>query len=547
MAISIALIIMATIGFVYGYDYIKREQRKGIISWCLLLTGILVFCWNFGYGMMGLCQNYEICYGWRRLAQFGVCFFLLVETVYVREITGTFRRHFAPVLLLLTIFAILNFFLVSDSSVVNFYSYKGRTAYSSNPAPARLYQGFFIAVIMILLVSMAIYWYCHLTLRREKELVIMLFFSHFSLVFAMIPDTILPTLGYTSIPVSGVGAFICYLFNVYVVEKLSAFDLSAQSVNDFIYHNAENSILFFDTRHKLIMSNEYALHFFHLTEADHPDFTELFDVSEDDTDTFFNCKNHTEKIRLQTRTSHITCSLIMNTLRDKHNDPTYTACFVYDLTEEERMYNEVNELKQQLQIDLEQKTRQMETLALQSITTIANTIDAKDEYTKGHSERVAAYSVKTAHALGWNSSDIQQLQNAALLHDIGKIGVPDAVLKKAAKITDEEYEIIKQHTVIGADILKDITMIPNLNEGALYHHERFDGKGYPAGLKGKDIPLTARVIAIADSFDAMNTKRVYREPLPKDVIMAELKKNRGTQFDPEILDVFVELYDRGEL
>ena len=120
-------------------------------------------------------------------------------------------------------------------------------------------------------------------------------------------------------------------------------------------------------------------------------------------------------------------------------------------------------------------------------------------------------------------------------------------MKKADRVTDSEYEELKQHTIIGAEILKDITLIPDLDAGALYHHERYDGKGYPSGIKGKDIPLNARIIGVADAFDAMNTKRVYRDPLPKDVILSELKKNRGTQFDPEILDIFIDLYERDAL
>ena len=130
---------------------------------------------------------------------------------------------------------------------------------------------------------------------------------------------------------------------------------------------------------------------------------------------------------------------------------------------------------------------------------------------------------------------------------MGKSGVADAVLNKDSGFTDGGDEELKQHTVIGGEILKDINMIPDLDAGALYHHERYDGKGYPAGLSGEHIPLSARIIAVADSFDAMNTKRVYRDPLSKNEILAELKKNRGTQFDPKILDVFLELYEKDQL
>ena len=547
MTISLILIIIATITLVYGYNYVSGEHKRDVIRWCLMANGILGFCWNFGYGMMSLCTNYDVCYLWRRLALFGVCFYVLVECVFVRQITGAFPKHFTPLLVILTVLTTINYLLVSSPAVVNFFPYNGRTAYSGNPVFARAFQGMFLSFMMILMVSMAIYWWFHITLRREKEIVILLVCSHLSLIIAMIPDTILPTFGHTSIPTSGIGAFICYFFNIFVAYKLSAFELSTNSMNDFIYKNVENSVLFFNCKGKLVFSNEYALKFFDVKEDDEPTFYELFEISKDDARDLFFSPKHTETVKLHTKKSHTVCSVVLSTLRDKYNDPTYTACFVYDLTEEERMYNEVNELKQQLQIDLEKKTRQMEQLTLQSIATIANTIDAKDEYTKGHSERVAIYSTEIARALGWGENEIQQLRNTALLHDIGKIGVRDAVLKKADRVTDSEYEELKQHTIIGAEILKDITLIPDLDAGALYHHERYDGKGYPSGIKGKDIPLNARIIGVADAFDAMNTKRVYRDPLPKDVILSELKKNRGTQFDPEILDIFIDLYERDAL
>ncbi len=547
MAINIILIVMATAALVYGFDYVCREKRNGVIRQCMLANGILTFLWNFGYGMMGLCDDYTICYWWRGVALFGVCGYLLVEFLFVRHVTGTLKKHFAPIMVVLSILGTTNFLLVVQPSVVTFFPYAGRTAYSSNPVFARVYQACFLTLIIMILVSMAIYWWFRLSLRREKEIVILLFCSHFSLVFAMIPDTVLPTLGYVSIPTSGIGAFACYVFTVYVADRLSAFELSANSMNDYIYHNVDNSVLFFDTYGKLIMSNEFALKFFGLDENARPYFYELFQVSKEKAEPLLHSDTHAEGIKLTTTKSNTVCSVILSTIRDKYNEPMYTACFVYDLTKEERMYQEVNALKQQLQIDLEKKTRQMERLTLQSIATIANTIDAKDVYTKGHSERVAAYSVQIAEALGWHDNEIQQLRNAALLHDIGKIGVADAVLNKDSGLTDEEYEELKQHTVIGGEILKDINMIPDLDAGALYHHERYDGKGYPAGLSGEHIPLSARIIAVADSFDAMNTKRVYRDPLSKNEILAELKKNRGTQFDPKILDVFLELYEKDQL
>ncbi|MBO5207943.1 MAG: diguanylate cyclase [Lachnospiraceae bacterium] len=208
---------------------------------------------------------------------------------------------------------------------------------------------------------------------------------------------------------------------------------------------------------------------------------------------------------------------------------------------------ELEGYRQNLQQRLEEKTREVELVMIQAITTVANTIDAKDDYTKGHSIRVAHYSEALARKLGWSEEEVQNIHYIALLHDIGKIGVPDSVLNKPFKLTNIEFELIKNHTIMGAEILKDIKMFKDVNVGAKYHHERYDGKGYPNGLKGEEIPLVARIIGIVDSYDAMTSNRVYRKRLQDEVVKAELLKGRGTQFDPELIDKFMELLEEGNL
>ncbi|MCR4908937.1 MAG: HD-GYP domain-containing protein [Lachnospiraceae bacterium] len=177
----------------------------------------------------------------------------------------------------------------------------------------------------------------------------------------------------------------------------------------------------------------------------------------------------------------------------------------------------------------------------ESIETFTGFIDAKDPYTNGHSTRVAEYTRLIAKEMGYEGEELDRIYYVALLHDCGKIGVPDNILRKPGKLTDEEFEIIKSHTVRGGDILSSFKTLNNVGEGALYHHERYDGRGYPEGKTGKDIPLVARMICVADSFDAMNSNRVYRNKLTKDDILNEIKNNKGTQFDPEIADVFLGL------
>lgn len=181
----------------------------------------------------------------------------------------------------------------------------------------------------------------------------------------------------------------------------------------------------------------------------------------------------------------------------------------------------------------------------ESFLTFANMIDAKDPYTKGHSQRVAIYSKEIARRMGLGEEDQQHLFYIALLHDIGKIGTADAILKKDGKLTTDEREEIQQHVKIGGDILKDFSAIEGIEAGARYHHERYDGQGYTSHIKGKEIPLFARIICIADSFDAMTSVRCYRPKLPLETVVKELKKCSGTQFDPDIVPYMIKMIEDG--
>ncbi|MBE5851583.1 MAG: diguanylate cyclase [Lachnospiraceae bacterium] len=208
---------------------------------------------------------------------------------------------------------------------------------------------------------------------------------------------------------------------------------------------------------------------------------------------------------------------------------------------------QLEELTRNLEDKVREKTMQIEQLSFETISTIASMIEAKDSYTKGHSVRVAEYSALIARELGWHEEEIQNLKYIALLHDIGKVGIPDNVLNKPGRLTEHEFNIIKSHTTIGGDILKDIETITDVDAGAKYHHERYNGTGYPQGLSGEEIPLVARIICIADAFDAMSSKRIYRESLSEEEIHKELINGRGTQFDPKLLDIAVKLMEAGKL
>lgn len=196
---------------------------------------------------------------------------------------------------------------------------------------------------------------------------------------------------------------------------------------------------------------------------------------------------------------------------------------------------------------LQKKKEEFEDIIEQSFHMFANVIDAKDPYTRGHSQRVAHYSKELAKRMGIGGEERQNLFYIALLHDIGKIGVTDAILNKKGALTQEERASIEKHVTIGGDILKDFTAIEGIEEGARYHHERYDGKGYANGLKGEEIPLFARIIAVADSFDAMSSERCYRPALEMSKIISELKNGAGTQFDAKIVKHMLDMIEEKQV
>lgn len=194
---------------------------------------------------------------------------------------------------------------------------------------------------------------------------------------------------------------------------------------------------------------------------------------------------------------------------------------------------------------IEAKTEEERRFNKAIIGAFANCVDGKDEYTNGHSQRVAKYTRMLAERLGADAATVEKFYNIALLHDIGKIGIPDAILQKPGKLTTEEFTVMKSHPKNGYEILKDVQIQEDLAAGAHHHHERFDGKGYPDGLSGQNIPFVARIIAVADTFDAMSSNRPYRKKLPEDYIINEIKNCAGSQFDPAVVQKFLDLYEEG--
>ena len=200
-------------------------------------------------------------------------------------------------------------------------------------------------------------------------------------------------------------------------------------------------------------------------------------------------------------------------------------------------------LQRDLEAEVVREEKENENLSIHVIEALAAAIDAKDAYTNGHSGRVAKYAMEIARRYGYSQKHLEQIYMMGLLHDVGKIGIPDAIINKPTRLTDEEYGMIKTHPLLGDGILKKIKEMPKLAVGARWHHERFDGKGYPDGLSGIDIPEEARIIAVADSYDTMASRRRYRDILPQETVRKEIESGKGTQFDPVFADIILKMID----
>ena len=204
---------------------------------------------------------------------------------------------------------------------------------------------------------------------------------------------------------------------------------------------------------------------------------------------------------------------------------------------------ELNRLHNDMAHEIKAQTEKLSRAYIQIVQALAASVDAKDRYTHGHSSRVAAYSREIAKRAGLSVAEQDSIYMMGLLHDVGKIGIQDAIINKTGRLTDEEYAEIKTHPVVGYEILRNIEDYPELMVGARWHHERYDGGGYPDGLAGEDIPEVARIIAVADTYDAMTSNRSYRKALSQEVVRAEIEKCKGSQFDPRFADVMLEMID----
>jgi putative nucleotidyltransferase with HDIG domain len=217
----------------------------------------------------------------------------------------------------------------------------------------------------------------------------------------------------------------------------------------------------------------------------------------------------------------------------------YSQVVVAKLEEKVRELEDALGMRKRAEDELKKAYDDLEQLFVNTIRTLASVIDAKSPWTKGHSERVTNYALVIGKEMGLPEKDLENLKLSGLLHDIGKVGTYDLILDKAGKLTDDEFEHVKMHPEKGAEILKPISQLRDVIPIILYHHERYRGEGYPASIEGEDIPLCARILCVADSFDSMTAERPYRPTPGREYAISELKRCSGTQFDPKVVEAFL--------
>jgi PAS domain S-box-containing protein len=251
--------------------------------------------------------------------------------------------------------------------------------------------------------------------------------------------------------------------------------------------------------------------------------------------------------------------MITNTVKNRYYENTYTAVrdsnnnyigavqISRDITDRRKLEEERTAYLQNLEEKVTELTGKLQDLFVSSMTSLVNTLEAKDPYTNGHSLRVCDMAVKMAEHKYGVSPKVREVELSSKLHDIGKIGIRETILNKPGKLTDEEFNHIKEHTIIGEKILLPIEKLKPVAKAGKHHHERFDGTGYPDGLKGEEIPETSRIIAIADTYDAMTSARPYRPAMKPEKAAEEIKKNIGTQLDPQWGEIFLALFYSGSI
>lgn len=549
--IGFGILVMAISSVVMGVFMLRRVQLERNQKKYILGMTICAYLWCSGYGIMNLAASTTNAYIGRLSGLVGVYCFVVMAQRFFAEYCGLKSLGLKILWYFDWFLAILSIYLMSRPQEASFVRTQyGTTFYASDSIWRKLVLLFllFNAVSNFIILN---WGRKRVVFRRQKKIIDIMIILEVQLLALSSMDGIFPILGQPSFPASCIGVWIAMIMLYFLGLKHNAFTITKSNVASYIFEKVDTPVLILDENMNILMASISAEKFFDTKMPEESKkFYDLFEITKDDAKQYFdNLLSGLDEgmYKLIDKKNKAYCEIAASPVFDEFSEPLCIVAFINDKTKDHEAFSKLKNVKSSLESELEEKTEQMETITLQAVSTIANFIDSKEEYTIGHSTRVARYAQAIATELGWSKEDVTNIYYVGLLHDIGKIGVPYEILNKPSRLTDAEYEKIKKHTVIGAEILKEIKSIKNVEMGALYHHEKYNGTGYPKGLAGDEIPLVARVIGIADAYDAMTSNRHYRKHLKYEIVRKEIVDNSGIQFDPILAKVVVKMIDEGKL
>lgn len=498
----------------------------------ILFGGFFAMLWNMGIAWYSYSYDFNIAKYGVYICIWGFDAFFIFLVFFVGKFIGLKPKVFHIYLFVGVILSIADGFIFGMGDVHEYVRVGTRTAYLTYKCWQTNFHFAYIMGYAIIWNIQVFYYSFTQPIKRLKVFCLRGTFCIWITFFLSIPDTLLPALNIPSLPLSGIGVTIGYIFLMRLALKLDLFSVSRDNFSDYIYNLPNVGILIFDLTWNLSISNSFAEKLLGITPNSNLLITDILKVTEENLKLMENEQDLPEHIF--SVKNQVPVGISTSVVKDSYKEPLCYILVVSDMTYEEEKAKLVLAKTRKQQIDK---------MLIQLIETLSFAIDAKDKYIEGHSARVSNYSVMIAKKLGLDEDFIENTKYAGLLHDIGKIGIPDSILKKPGKLSPEEYEIIKSHTTTGANILSNLDSLPKAMDVAKYHHERYDGSGYPEGLKGEEIPLITRIVSVADVYDAMYSKRIYREKMNVEYIRNELIKGKGSQFDPKIVDIFIEICD----
>lgn len=524
LAVSTTLCAVAAVSF--WRSNVFRDRRQNYI---ILTMGIAGTLWNImliGYSISTDARLYNLFF-YLLIAAFDL--YVAALCFYIGRLIGISGKVYSAFVWLGIVLSVGDWVIFGLAPIHEYIQIHGRTAYYTKMSPVVYYHYVYITFYLVFCILLVYLSFKKNALKRQHMFVLKIVLVNLVMFLLALPDTLLPLFGIPSYPSSGIGVTIAFIGTIFWTTKENTFHISKSNIIDAIYNEANIAIIALDDAGNMDSCNGYAKNMLSIEEGRDGKLSDLLEANEQQLSRIMEGKKLSE--HLMSKKTGISCSVRSAVSRDTYGDSYGVVVMITDATSEEKV------LEQSLLLE---KTEHM---SYQLVKTLSKTIEAKDKYTNGHSERVAKYAVMIGQHYGYDKEQLKKLEYTALLHDVGKIGIPDAIINKTDRLTDEEFAEIKKHPVIGGEILSGISEMPDIEVGARWHHEKYDGTGYPDCLSGKDISEVARMIGVADAYDAMTSTRSYRDCLPQDVVRGEIERGMGKQFDPEFARIMLEIMD----